>query len=168
MVGRELEAPEPMWVLEGLIRTSALRNTNPAHVKDPILLISKRLHSSSTFPRIVPVHLLPAHPTRLSKFHPPSLQVRAPRAYSTGANHACLAVAASGSYCSVHVAVGGSQPHPRPNRPARPVAPHVSRRMLVQFNSNSRLEHTNVVKSKRGWRWRLTIGVIANADFLLC
>ena len=35
-----------------------------AHAEDPVLRISKRLLSSRTFPRNVPVHSLPAHPTR--------------------------------------------------------------------------------------------------------
>ena len=50
---------------ESRLRTSrALKTRSSAGVEHQILRISKRLLSSRTFPRNVPVHSLPAHPTR--------------------------------------------------------------------------------------------------------
>ena len=57
-------------------------SSSSAHAEDPVPRISKRLLSSRTFPRNVPVHSLPAHPTRpCPRSTHPAFRFVPPRAY---------------------------------------------------------------------------------------
>ena len=116
-----------------------------AHAEDPVPRISKRLLSSRTFPRNVPVHSLPAHPTRPCprSTHPAFRCVPPPE--PTGATARAWPVLPD-SYYSEHSARTPHPPDLRPDRPLCPVASHAARGAHERKHS-TRLRHGRMARS---------------------
>ena len=101
-----------------------------AHVEEPVLRISKRLLSSRTFPRNVPVHSLPAHPTRpCPRSTHPAFQVRAPPSLRGQ-------LRVPGPCCLTHTTQGT-----RPARPIRLICAPIAR--FAPLRCTRRAAHKN-------------------------